>query len=118
MPVLDVTIAGKHLGVWNIDELTLTEAFAIKQATGLDPFPIEQGLGKLDPGAWRAVVWHLRRKTEPNLKPADVEFKLGEIEAEIVREEPEVPSEAEAAKGETSATDATTSSTSSPAGSD
>lgn len=118
MPVLDVTIAGEHHGVWNIDELTLEDCFAIKQASGLDPFPIDQGLGRLDPACWQAVVWWLRRQKEPNLRLKQVNFKLGDIEAELIREEPEVPSEAEAAKGETSATDATSSSISSPAGSD
>lgn len=108
MPVLDVTIAGEHYGVWNIDELDLNDCFAIKQATGLDPFPIDQGLGRLDPACWRAVVWFLRRKTQPNLRLDQINFKLGDIEAELIREEPEVPSEAEAPQTETSADDATT----------
>lgn len=118
MPVLDVTIAGQPLGVWNIDELSLDECFALKDATGLDPWPIDQGLGRLDAACWRAVVWHLRRKTEPNLRITDVKFKLGDIEADMVREEPEVPTEAGAVKEATSANDETDGSTSSPAGSD
>lgn len=107
MPVLDVSIAGQHYGVWNIDELTLKDCFAIKQATGLDPFPIDTGLGRLDPACWQAVVWFLRRKQEPNLRLDQIDFRLGDIDATLIREEPEVPSEAEA-QPETSADDETT----------
>lgn len=117
MPVLDVSIAGQHYGVWNLDELTLKEAFALKQASGLNPMELDLGLGRLDPACWQAIVWHLRRKTEPRLRLDQIDFKYGDIDAELVREEPEVPSEAEAAKGETSASAGTTSSTSSRSGS-
>ena len=44
-------------------------AVLLQQATGLDPFPIERGLGRLDAECLRAVVWHLRRKTEQGEKP-------------------------------------------------
>lgn len=117
MPVLDVTIAGQHYGVWNLDELTLKEAFALKQASGLNPMELDLGLGRLDPACWQAIVWHLRRKTEPGLRLDQIDFKYGDIDADLIREEPEVPSEAEAPTG-TSADAETSSSTSSAAGSD
>lgn len=109
MPVLDVTVAGEHLGIWNLDEIQVQDGVALKAVSGLDLLELDRGLKRLDPVAWQAVVWYLRRLTRPNLQIRDVNFKMGEIDATVLEEDdPEVPSEAEAAKGETSATDATT----------
>lgn len=113
-----IILGGKELGVWDLYSLTLKESFLIKAATGLDPQPLTEGLGRLDPAAWQAVVWFLRRKTEPDLTVAEVDFAWGDLDADEVEEALEVPSpEAEAREaGETSAPSETNGSTSSAAG--
>lgn len=100
MPVLDVSISGKYVGRWNLDEVQVQDGVALKAVSGLDLLELDRGLEKLDPVAWQAIVWHLRRQTEKRLHIRDVNFRMGDIDAEVVREgDPEVPSEAEAQTG-------------------
>lgn len=111
-----VTLAGEDLGVWDINALSLKDSFLLKAATGLDPLPIYEGMGSMNAESWRAIIWWLKRKTDPKVMPDDIDFTWGQVEmAEVVGEDP--PAVAETAGDGTSANAATSGSGSSPDGS-
>lgn len=116
MARIRISVAGEELGVWDLDEMTLQDSFLLKAATGLDPAPIEAGLGDMSPESWRAVVWWLRHEKEPKLRPEDVTFRWKDIDIERLTADPSTGAESDGA--ETSVPDETSGSTSSPAGSD
>lgn len=112
-----VTLAGEDLGVWDINALDLHDSFLLKAATGLDLLPIYEGMGSMNPASWRAVIWWLKRKADPNIQPDAINFKWGDLEmAEVVGEDP--PPSAETSGDGTSANAETSGSGSSAAGSD
>jgi hypothetical protein len=58
---------GPDTWVFDEDALSLNDAFAIKQASGLNLGPFLQGIYELDPLALQTLIWFLRRPTEPGL---------------------------------------------------
>lgn len=84
-----IKVKGETLGTWDIEDLTLKEAFVIKAGTGYDPVPLQQGLETGDPGAWQALVWHLMNKKDPgSVQVTAVDFRYGDLD---VTEEPADP---------------------------
>lgn len=62
---------------WFFDEenLTLADYFVIKAAAGLSRVKFLEGILDEDPAALQVLVWFLRRRTEPDLPLASVDFK-------------------------------------------
>lgn len=111
-------LKGEVLGVWDLDDLTLKEAFVIKATTGMDPAPILQGLQQGSPQAWQAVVWFLMQKQNPGLPLSAVDFRYGDIEIEDVQPQEVAAGDRPTPEVVDSASSGTTTSTSSPAGAD
>jgi hypothetical protein len=106
-----VTLAGEDLGEFDDEGMMLSEAFALKAATGLSLKPFYQGLNEMDPLAAQAVVWFLRYKRGDQIPLPEIEFRMGDLQMVPVEDpDPTVPAEDET----TSAGSETTPSDSSP----
>ena len=67
------------------------EAIAAQKVTGLGWAEWLDALGKGDMTALTALVWVLRKRTEPELRFTDVSFPIGDVEYEDDDEVAEVP---------------------------
>ena len=74
------------------DQLTLSEAVLVHQATGLGYASFYLALQGDDPQALRAMVWLVRRRRgERDVTLDDVDFKLSDLHVERKEEEQEEP---------------------------
>lgn len=83
---MTVQVAGEDLGIWCLDDLTLGEAFMLKNTTGLAPAVMERGLSDGDPDSWRALVWFMRRRKDSDVTLESVDFKYGDLDFTPVEE--------------------------------
>lgn len=79
-----VMIALAGVGEWEFDDenLTLKDAFVIKEATGLAVKPFLDGVANFDPDCVQTLIWMLRRPTEPKLLRNQIEFRLMDLRIE------------------------------------
>lgn len=93
---MKVTLAGEYLGDFDDEGMMLSEAFALKAATGLSLKPFYQGLNEMDPLAAQAVVWFLHYKRGDQIPLPEIEFRLGDLQMVPVEEpDPTLPAEDE-----------------------
>ena len=81
-----VFVLGDERYVFDGEKMLLSEAFAIKAASGMDLVPFQQGLATGDPASYQALIWYLRQK---NGRPEDihhVDFVMGDLKVEDVPE--------------------------------
>lgn len=80
-PPCDVVIGEQR---WFFDEKTMTlkDYFVLKAASGLTRPQFLNGLMADEPAALQALVWFVRRRDEPDLALADVDFLWDDLEIE------------------------------------
>lgn len=71
------------------DRLMTTEAEAIEKVTAFTYADFGRKLLEGNPTARRAVVWVLRKRTEPTLRFGDVDFPMGALTLDFEDEEKE-----------------------------
>ncbi len=87
---------------WVFDEaeLTVSDAFLIKEGTRLNTKPFFEGLTEMDPVSLRGLVWFLRRKDGEHIDIESVDFKLADLQVD----QDEDPTAADATSSESAAT--------------
>lgn len=66
------------------DELQLSDAIAIKNASGLPLSTFMQGIRDFDPLAIQTLIWFVRRRDEPAVKREQINFRIADLDLEIV----------------------------------
>lgn len=101
-----IIVLGDERYVFDDQSLTLTDAFAIKSASGLDLVPFQNGLNTMSPLSLQTLIWWLRQK---NGRPEDirtVDFRIADLSVEEVAEDDEPdPTESGSEPEETSTSD-------------
>lgn len=69
------------------DKLMTTEAEAVEKVTGMSYAEFGERLLQGNPTARRAVVWVLRKRTEPTLRFGEVDFPMGALQLDFEDEE-------------------------------
>ncbi len=99
MSQIHVTLAGEDLGVIDEERMTLTDAFAIKAASGLSLRPFFGGLNEMDPLSLQTLVWFLRYKQGKAIPLPEVDFVIADLSLEVVPDPPSQPVVTEATSG-------------------
>jgi hypothetical protein len=69
------------------DKLMTTEAEAVEKVTGMTYAEFGERLLNGNPTARRAVVWVMRKRTEPTLRFGEVDFPMGALRLDFEDEE-------------------------------
>jgi hypothetical protein len=67
--------------------LRTSEASIVQRTTGMKWAEVEQGLDSDDPEAMRAIVWVLKKRSEPSLRYGDFDPLIGEMTSRMDRRE-------------------------------
>lgn len=87
--------------VFDERELTLSDAFAIKAASGLNLQPFMRGLNDGDPVALQTLVWFLRQKHDRPEDIRHIDFRLADL---VITELPDPTEPADETSSETAET--------------
>lgn len=78
---------GTESYIFDRNDLSLTDLYAIKAASGLNANPFLQGVAEADPLALQTLVWFCRYKAGIQQDRLQVEFKMGDYSIEAVSPE-------------------------------
>ncbi len=81
---------GDELYDMDLGEFPNHELSAIKRTMGCGVGKFQELFEEMDPDAIQTMIWILRRRSEPGLRPDDVTFTLNEFSNNIVLKDEEI----------------------------
>ena len=73
---------GDESWVFDVDDILLSELFAIKSASGLGLKAFIDGISEMDPIALQIMVWLCKTRAGQHLDPSSINFRLGDMRME------------------------------------
>ena len=96
-----VDLKAEDLGIFDDEAITLSQAFAIKAASGLNLAPFFRGINDMDPLAVQTLVWFQRFKAGVSTPLPEIDFVLYDLDV-VQIDPPAVPvAETTSVAGET-----------------
>ena len=74
-----VYLGSEDLGVYDENKFTLTDAFTVKSASGLDIKEFNLGINQMNPLALQTFVWWLKYRKGENVDRAAVDFAIADL---------------------------------------
>lgn len=85
--IIEYTPEGGEPEHYDARSLRTSEASIVQRTVGMKWAQVEEGLESDDPEAMRAIVWVLRKRSEPSLRYGDFDPLIGEMTSRMDRRE-------------------------------